>query len=82
MRIEDMKRRRRELGYTARQIADLSGVPLGTVQKIFAGITKTPRYDTLLALEHALQQEELQRLYIKQENLPDDFFDKYSVEYT
>ena len=24
MRIEDMKRRKRELGYTARQIADLS----------------------------------------------------------
>ena len=80
--LEEMKERKKELGYTNREISELSGVPFGTVQKIFAGITKTPRYDTLLALEHALQQEELQRLYIKQENLPDDFFDKYSVEYT
>lgn len=33
------------------QIADLSGVPLGTVQKVFSGETEKPRYDTLLALE-------------------------------
>ena len=58
MRIEDMKRRKRELGYTARQIADLSGVPLGTVQKIFSGHTKAPRYETLQALEKILAPEE------------------------
>ncbi|MBQ9014945.1 MAG: Uma2 family endonuclease [Firmicutes bacterium] len=57
MRIEDMKRRKRELGYTARQISDLSGVPLGTVQKIFSGHTKAPRYDTLRALEAVLRWE-------------------------
>ncbi len=82
MTLKELIEKKKALGMTNEMIAERSEVPLSTVQKIFAGITKTPRYDTLLALEHALQQEELQRLYIKQENLPDDFFDKYSVEYT
>jgi len=66
MRIEDMKRRKRELGYTARQIADLSGVPLGTVQKIFSGHTKAPRYETLQALEKILAPEE-ERAMVREE---------------
>ena len=51
MTIEEMKRRKQERGYTYAQIAELSGVPLGTVQKIFSGETVNPRYDTLQALE-------------------------------
>lgn len=51
MTIEEMKKRKKELGYTYDQISELSGVPLGTVQKIFAGFTESPRYDTLKALE-------------------------------
>ena len=51
MTIEEMKQRKQEIGYSYRKIADLSGVPLGTVQKIFGGQTKIPRYDTLQALE-------------------------------
>ena len=82
MTLKELIEKKKALGMTNEMIAERSEVPLSTVQKIFAGITKTPRYDTLLVLEHALQQEELQRLYIKQDNLPDDFFDKYSVEYT
>ena len=54
MNITELKKRKEELGYTSEKIAELSGVPLSTVQKIFAGITKRPRYDTLLALEKAL----------------------------
>lgn len=54
MRIEEMLRRKTELGYSYKQIAELSGVPLGTVQKVFGGYTKSPRYDTLQALERAL----------------------------
>lgn len=42
MTIEEMKRRKAELGYTNAQIAALSGVPLGTVQKIFSGATESP----------------------------------------
>lgn len=52
-----MRQRKRELGFTCEMIAERSGVPLGTVQKIFAGVTKSPRYDTLLALEKAFPSD-------------------------
>lgn len=55
MTIKEMIRRKQELGYSNERIAELSGVPLGTVQKIFAGITKSPRYDTISALENVLK---------------------------
>ena len=58
MTLEEMKVRKKELGYTYEQISRLSGVPLGTVQKIFSGVTSTPRYDTLLALERILAEPE------------------------
>ncbi len=50
MTIEEMKKKKQELGYTYEQISDLSGVPLSTVQKLFRGETKSPRYDTITAL--------------------------------
>ena len=56
MTLEEMRTRKKELGYTYEQISKLSGVPLGTVQKIFSGVTSTPRYDTLLALERILAE--------------------------
>lgn len=56
MTISEMKQRKQELGYTYAMISDLSGVPLGTVQKIFSGETSSPRYDTLLALERVLKK--------------------------
>lgn len=54
MTIEEMKERKRALGYSNKQLADLSGVPLGTVQKIFGNVTKAPRRETILALEKVL----------------------------
>lgn len=54
MTIEQMKKRKKELGYSNRQIAELTGVPFGTVQKIFSGQTESPRYETLLSLEALL----------------------------
>lgn len=51
MTLEELKKKKKEHGFTNEQIAELSGVPLGTVQKIFAGITESPRYETLRALE-------------------------------
>ncbi|MCI8517700.1 MAG: helix-turn-helix domain-containing protein [Hungatella sp.] len=54
MTIKEMRERKKELGYTYAQIARLSGVPLGTVQKIFSGATASPRYDTLTELEKVL----------------------------
>lgn len=54
MDIDKLKERKKDLGYTNRKIAELSGVPLGTVQKIFGGETKAPRRDTYLAIRDVL----------------------------
>lgn len=51
MTIQEMKEKKREKGYTYALMSELSGVPLGTIQKIFSGETVSPRYDTLQALE-------------------------------
>lgn len=56
MTIEEMKRRKRELGYTNQMIADRSGIPLSTVQKVFAGATASPRRETVDALERVLEK--------------------------
>ena len=55
MTIDEMKRRKKELGYTNRMVAVKSGVPLSTVQKIFSGATAAPRRETILALEDVLR---------------------------
>ena len=54
MTIHEIRLRKQELGYTNAQLAQLSGVPLGTVMKVLSGATKSPRRETLLALEKAL----------------------------
>lgn len=54
MTIEEMKARKRELGLTNEKLAELSGVPIGTVQKIFSGETSSPRYNTIHKLEKVL----------------------------
>lgn len=61
MTIQEMKDKKKEKGYTYAQISELSGVPLGTVQKIFSGETENPRYDTLIALERVFMDELLVR---------------------
>ena len=53
MTIEQLKQLKKEKGYTYAQISELSGVPLGTVQKLLNGETKSPRYNTLQALDKA-----------------------------
>lgn len=54
MTLDELKKRKKELGYSNQRIADLSGLPFGTVQKIFGGVTSTPRHETLVALNKAL----------------------------
>lgn len=61
MTIQEMKQRKKELGYTNEMVSDLSGVPLGTVQKVFAGVTTCPRYDTLMALEKLFREKPQER---------------------
>ena len=55
MTIEQMRERKRELGYSYQKIAQLSGLPVGTVQKVLGGITRSPREETIWALEAVLK---------------------------
>ena len=57
MTIEEMRRRKKELGYTNAMIAEKTGVALATVQKIFSGVTAAPRYDTIQKLEKLLSEK-------------------------
>ena len=50
MTIEEMKAKKLEFGLTNEQLAEAAGIPLGTLQKIFAGITKAPRQQTVEAV--------------------------------
>lgn len=54
MTIEEMKQRKKELGYTNIMISEKTGIAIGTVQKIFSGTTTAPRYDTIQKLEKLL----------------------------
>ena len=57
MTLEQMKQRKQEYGYTMAQLSKYSGVPLGTLQKIFTGETAHPRYATRQAIERVLAGE-------------------------
>lgn len=54
MTIDEMKKRKKELGYSNQQLSELSGIPLGTLSKILSGATTAPRYETLKAIEKVL----------------------------
>ena len=56
MTIEEMKIRKKELGYSNKMLAEKSGVPLGTVQKVLGGITKCPRKRTVEALSSVFSE--------------------------
>ncbi|MDD3369658.1 MAG: Uma2 family endonuclease [Lachnospiraceae bacterium] len=56
MTIEEMMHCKKQRGLSYRKMAELSGIPQGTIQKIFSGETKSPRYDTLQALEAIFQE--------------------------
>jgi Uma2 family endonuclease len=60
-------------GYSLDKLSELSGVPRGTLQKIFSGETKNPRYETLQAIEAVLMPEDPYRVAsrIKSRSLPD-----------
>lgn len=62
MTLIEMRERKKELGYSYEQIADMSGVPLSTVQKVFSGATQSPRYETLLAIETVLEDYSISRV--------------------
>ena len=61
MTIEQMMQKKIELGYTYALISEKTGIPLPTVQKIFHGETRSPRYDTMAALQKFFAQPPLVR---------------------
>ena len=54
MDIFDLREMKKAAGLTNQEIADLSGIPFSTINKIFSGATKNPRYSTLLAIEEVI----------------------------
>lgn len=54
MTLSQMQYYKQQKGYSYEKLSELSGVPVGTIQKIFRGETKHPRYETLQALEKVL----------------------------
>ncbi|MDO4962314.1 MAG: Uma2 family endonuclease [Eubacteriales bacterium] len=58
MTIEEMKKRKQELGYTNATLSARTGIPIGTLQKIFSGETKAPRKSTIDALLKVLGNKE------------------------
>ena len=58
MDISDLKKLKKEAGLTNAEIAELSGIPVSTVNKIFSGATKNPRYAAMLAIEQVLTTKE------------------------
>lgn len=63
MTIEEMRQKKKAKGYTDKQIAELSGVPIDTVQKIFTDEMTHPPYDTIQALERIFDRD----MYIREE---------------
>ena len=62
--IEAMREKKKEYGFSYGEIAKRSGLPLGTVQKVLGGYTKSPRRETLAALAGFLLPE--QDLFLEQ----------------
>ena len=80
MTIEEMKELKKKCGYSNEQIADWSGVPLGTVQKIFSGVTQCPRYSTLQALEKVFAEHTVTKKTLYDYHGSDSQYGSFRVE--
>ena len=54
MTVEEMRRQKALRKLTIEELSHLSGVPVSTIAKVLAGITKNPRYSTRIRLEAVL----------------------------
>lgn len=52
MWLDALNGMKKESGLTLRQVSDKSGVPIGTVNKLFAGQTLDPKLETVRAIVH------------------------------
>lgn len=55
--VAALKAHVRKMGITYPELAEQSGIPLQTIQKIFCGLTQHPRIDTMQALQQACDYE-------------------------
>lgn len=55
--IDEIKKKKDEYGMTNAQLAMVSGVPLGTVQKVLGNVTKSPRLETVEALSKVFEEK-------------------------
>ena len=69
MNLEEIRQKKKEYGYTNLQMAEKSGLPLATVQKVLGGTTKAPRYQTIQALASVFSEEA--RCYPESASAPD-----------
>lgn len=54
MRIDYIKTKKKELNMTTEELSERSGVPVGTLNKILAGQTSDPKFETVKAICKAL----------------------------
>ena len=59
--LDEIRRKKAEHRYTTRQLAMLSGVPVGTLQKVLSNATKSPRYETMQALSAVFEDADTHR---------------------
>ena len=74
MDITLWKDRKKELKLTNQKISDISGIPKRTIEDIFSGATKTPRSDTVDAIEQVLgitKDQTQSSLSIKEQEIVD-----------
>ena len=58
MTLEEMRQIKEQRGYTLRMLSEYTGLPVLTLQKLFAGKTKNPHKRTVEALERVLLGDE------------------------
>ena len=78
MDIERLKKRKKELGLTNRQLAEKANISLGAVNKIFSGATECPRFDTIIALADAMDMN----FYMAQELMTPDYVMEAASDYS
>lgn len=54
MGLEKIAEYKRKLGMTTEELAEKSGIPKGTLDKILSGVTKDPKLETLKSIARVL----------------------------
>ncbi|MBQ9360430.1 MAG: Uma2 family endonuclease [Lachnospiraceae bacterium] len=68
MTVEEMRKQKKKYGYSYEYISQMSGVPVSTIQKVFSGVTASPRLKTMRALTAVLDGEFDDAYYVREES--------------